>query len=61
MEESILQFINRKTKKEWKSDEICLRSCWRCNKAHKHLMDSSYPIYCFACGRIYYNGKELRE
>lgn len=37
--------------------EIVMRSCWKCNSAHKHLKKADYLIFCFVCGNLYYKGK----
>lgn len=39
--------------------EFSLRSCWKCNPAHKHLKKSDYPILCHICGHWYYKGVDL--
>lgn len=50
-----LREIQEKTGKE-----IVFRSCWNCNSAHKHLKkENDFIIYCFECGTLYNNGKEL--
>lgn len=41
--------------------EVIMRSCWKCNSAHKHLKKVDYIIYCFECGNLYYKGKEFNE
>lgn len=46
--------IEKKTGKE-----IIMRSCWKCNSAHKHLKKVDYLIYCFICGNLYYKGKKF--
>ena len=39
---------------------IAFRSCWKCNSAHKHLKkEKDFVIYCFECGKLYLNGKEI--
>ena len=52
------------TKKEYekrcKKDEPVLRSCWKCNSAHKYLKNADYIIYCVWCGTLYYKGKRLK-
>lgn len=57
---TLLELINLRTGKKWKSDDIAMRSCWKCNGAHKHLKKSKNPIWCFSCGNIYYLGKVLK-
>ena len=44
--------IEKKTGKE-----IVMRSCWKCNSAHKYLKKADYLIFCFLCGNLYYKGK----
>lgn len=39
--------------------EFAIRSCWKCNSAHKHLKKVDYLILCFECGNMYYKGKKL--
>lgn len=41
--------------------EVMMRSCWKCNPAHKHLKKADYILWCFECGNLYYKGKELNE
>ena len=45
--------------KRRENGEPALRSCWKCNSAHKHLKKADYIIWCFQCGRLYYKGKPL--
>lgn len=33
--------------------EPCLRSCWECNPAHKHLRESPYLHLCYRCGKVW--------
>lgn len=51
------------TIKEWqkrrKKGEPIMRSCWKCNSAHKYLKEADYIIWCFECGGLYYKGKPL--
>lgn len=42
--------------KRLENDEPVLRSCWKCNSAHKYLKKSDYLILCFECGRLYLKG-----
>jgi hypothetical protein len=37
----------------------CMRSCWSCNPAHKHLKEIDYPFWCFDCGHVYYKGMRI--
>lgn len=48
-------------KERCKNGEPAFRSCWNCNSAHKHLKKVDYMIWCFACGKLYFKGKELKE
>ena len=52
------------TEEEYKTrcnrGEPVLRSCWKCNSAHKHLKKADYIIYCIWCGNVYYKGKKLK-
>ena len=51
------------TEKEYKErckrGEPVMRSCWKCNSAHKHLKKADYIIWCFECGNLYFKGKPL--
>lgn len=51
------------TEKEYrercKRGEPVMRSCWKCNPAHKHLKKADYIIWCFECGNFYFKGKPL--
>lgn len=53
------------TEKEYqerlKKGEPIMRSCWKCNLAHKHLKKADYLIWCFECGRLYLKGKQIKE
>ncbi len=53
------------TEKEYqerfKKGEPIMRSCWKCNSAHKHLKKADYLIWCFECGRLYLKGKQIKE
>ena len=42
-----------------KKGEPALRSCWKCNSAHKHLKNADYLIYCIWCGNLYLKGTEV--
>lgn len=42
------------------NDNLLIATCWNCNSKQKRLMNvTSVPIFCFACGRYYQNGKEI--
>lgn len=43
-----------------KNDNVCFRSCWKCNSAHERLKKVDYIILCFECGKLYYKGKEIK-
>lgn len=47
-------------KQRCKDGEPIMRSCWNCNPAHKHLKKADYIIWCFECGRVYFEGKPLK-
>lgn len=42
-------------------DDFILRSCWKCNPAHKHLKDLDAVIWCFECGNWYWKGVNISE
>lgn len=44
-----------------KNGEPIMRSCWKCNSAHKHLKKADYLIWCFQCGRTYFKGKQIKK
>jgi len=35
------------------------RSCWECNSAHVHHLDSKGEYNCFVCGRYYMDGVDI--
>jgi len=39
--------------------EPILRSCWKCNPAHKHLKNTKFLHICLICGRSWIFGKYL--
>ena len=41
--------------------EPALRSCPKCNPAHKHLMNTEFLHLCFQCGRYWIHGKYLDD
>jgi hypothetical protein len=43
-----------------KSGEPAVRSCWKCNPAHRYTKDMDYLIYCFMCGKLICKGKEMK-
>lgn len=40
-------------------NNLCFRSCWKCNSAHEHLKKADYVINCFGCGHYFYKGKDI--
>ena len=36
------------------------RTCWECNKAHKHLKNADEIIVCLWCGNAYYKGEKIK-
>lgn len=61
-DETVRQHIETAIGRKIRRDEPCIRSCYKCNKTHKHLMDKSWDcvLFCFVCGRYYYRGKVIR-
>ena len=51
-----LSDLEKKTGKE-----VIMRSCCKCNSAHKHLKKTDFILYCIECGKLYYKGQVLNE
>lgn len=42
-------------------DSLAMRTCWVCNEAHIHMIDTTdeYVLHCFACGRWYFKQTDI--
>ena len=49
-------------KKQWNNlkQEEAMRTCWQCNEAHAHLINSK-KIWCIECGKVYFRGIDVTE
>lgn len=43
-----------------KPEDIGMRSCYECNKAHGHLM-KNFVFRCFDCGKIFVDGVDIMD
>ena len=53
--------IDEKDQKTSNIDErsVVISPCWNCNSTHKKLKTSKSIVFCFSCGKYYYDGKEI--
>ena len=51
----------QKLRKEAKTKQTWLYSCWEYNLAHEHLKKADYVICCFECGNYFYKGVKITE
>ena len=42
-------------------NNLCIRSCFDCNKAHEHLKEADFVIACFQCGKYYFKGEDITD
>jgi tRNA(Ile2) C34 agmatinyltransferase TiaS len=40
-----------------------IRSCWQCNPCHAHFLEYQRDqlLWCYDCGRFYYQGVDITE